>query len=136
LSSFFRDYLYIPLGGNRNFQLRNLFIVWFLTGFWHGASWNFIIWGLFYGFFFTLEKIFLNKILEKIPAFLSHIYLVIIMLTAWVFFYFEDLNYGINYIKTMIGLSENIIINTEFVIHFQNNIIFLILGILLSTPII
>lgn len=134
LSSFFRDYLYIPLGGNRSFQIRNLFIVWFFTGFWHGASWNFVVWGLFYGFFITIEKMFLNKILEKVPAFLSHIYLLSIMLIAWVFFYFEDLNYGINYIKTMIGLSGNTIIDTELMIHFQNNIYFLMLAILLSTP--
>ncbi len=80
LGSFFRDYLYIPLGGNRRNHARNLFIVWFLTGMWHGASWNFIIWGLYYFVLVFAEKLFLKKLLDRIPAFFSRLYLLLIVL--------------------------------------------------------
>lgn len=91
LGSFFRDYLYIPLGGNRKNVYRNLFIVWFLTGMWHGASWNFILWGLYFGVLIALERLFLQKMLDKAPAFLSHCYLLFAAVIGWVFFYFTDL---------------------------------------------
>lgn len=83
LGSWFRDYVYIPLGGSRVLKpkfYRNLFIVWFLTGFWHGASWNFIIWGLYFGIWIALEKAFIEKYLNKIPHIFRHIYLLIIVL--------------------------------------------------------
>jgi alginate O-acetyltransferase complex protein AlgI len=79
LGTFFRDYLYIPLGGNRHHHIRNLTIVWLLTGLWHGASWNFILWGLYYGLLIILEKLFLDKWLKKLPAVFNHIYLLFIV---------------------------------------------------------
>ena len=91
LSTFFRDYVYIPLGGNRRLQLRNLFAVWFLTGLWHGASWNFILWGLYYLVILIIEKYLLNKIIDKIPALIRHIYSLALITGGWMIFYFTDL---------------------------------------------
>lgn len=89
LSQWFRDYLYIPLGGNRvdkNTYIRNIFIVWFCTGLWHGANWTFILWGLYYGCLLLLEKFFLREKLEKLPKPISHIYTLLVVLIGWVFF--------------------------------------------------
>ena len=93
LSTWFREYVYIPLGGNRKGlkrQILNLLVVWGLTGFWHGASWNFLLWGLYYGILLILEKTFLLKVLEKTPAVLRHIYSMVAVLLGWALFYFED----------------------------------------------
>ncbi|MCM1376865.1 MAG: MBOAT family protein [Clostridium sp.] len=90
LGSFFRDYVYIPLGGNRRHQWLNILIVWALTGLWHGASWNFVIWGLFFAFFITLEKFTILK-WKKIPAILLHIYALFVIIVGWGLFYFDDL---------------------------------------------
>lgn len=93
LSTWFKEYVYIPLGGNRKGmkrQIINLLIVWALTGFWHGASWNFLFWGLYYGILLILEKTFLLKLLDKLPKFVRHIYTIIIVMLGWALFYFED----------------------------------------------
>ncbi len=94
LSTWFREYVYIPLGGNRKGlprQILNLLIVWGLTGFWHGASWNFLLWGLYYGVLLIIEKVFLLKWLKKTPAVVNHIYTVFLVLLGWALFYFEDM---------------------------------------------
>ena len=88
LGTFFRDYLYIPLGGNRRHQALNILIVWFLTGMWHGASWNFILWGLYFGVIVTIEKYTILK--YKIPSFILHIYSLILVVLGWGIFYFDD----------------------------------------------
>jgi len=88
LGSWFRDYVYIPLGGNRRHQALNIFVVWFLTGIWHGASWNFVIWGLYFGLIVMLEKYTVLKL--KIPAFFLHIYSLVLVLLGWGIFYFDD----------------------------------------------
>lgn len=93
LGTWFREYVYIPLGGNRKGRGRtliNLLIVWLLTGFWHGASWNFVIWGLYFGVILILEKTFLLKLLDKLPRFASHIYSLFLIVFGWVIFYFSD----------------------------------------------
>ena len=95
LGTWFREYVYIPLGGNRKGlyrQIINIAVVWFLTGLWHGASWNFILWGLYFGVLLMIEKLFMLKVLKKAPAIISHIYSIIIILFGWVLFYFENLN--------------------------------------------
>ncbi|MGM9803620.1 MAG: MBOAT family O-acyltransferase [Muribaculaceae bacterium] len=92
LGSFFRDYVYIPMGGNRSHQAFNILVVWFLTGMWHGASWNFIIWGLYFGIIVMLEKYTLLKVKDGIPSVLMHIYSLFIVVAGWGIFYFEDFN--------------------------------------------
>lgn len=136
LGSFFRDYVYIPLGGNVNNHVRNLFIVWFLTGLWHGASWNFIIWGLYYGLLIFLEKAFLNKVMSKLPRYISHIYLIGAVLVGWVFFYYTDLSRAFELLGVMSGLAGTTITNPEFYIHFKNNALFLVVAIIACTPVI
>jgi len=135
LGSFFRDYLYIPLGGNKKFHLRNLFIVWFLTGLWHGASWNFVLWGLYYGLLIILEKTFLIKIFDKLPRFISHFYLIITVLIGWVFFYYTNLNTVLEFLKIMFSFGERELINTTLGIYFFNNFLFFVIALIACTPI-
>lgn len=134
LGSFFRDYLYIPLGGNRRFQVRNIFIVWFLTGLWHGASWNFVLWGLYYGILITVEKSLGRlRLFKKMPAIIKHVYLIVLTCFGWVLFYFEDLSQGLTYMKGMITFNN--LWDTRFEIVFYNNIIFFVAAAIFSTPI-
>lgn len=94
LSTWFKEYVYIPLGGNRRGigrQILNIFIVWALTGFWHGASWNFLLWGLYYAVLLVIEKLFLLKILKKLPAAIGHLYSIFAILMGWTLFFFEDM---------------------------------------------
>lgn len=135
LGSFFRDYVYIPLGGNRKHHLRNLFVVWFLTGLWHGASWNFILWGLYYGLLIALEKIFLHKILERLPRWIAHSYLIFAVLIGWVIFYYTDL-YSIGaLLGVMFAFGSQKLIDTQLIIYFSNYFFFFILALLACTPI-
>lgn len=90
LGSFFRDYVYIPMGGNRRHQTVNILAVWFLTGMWHGASWNFIIWGMFFGVILMIEKKTIIRIQDRIPSPLLHVYSLILIVTGWGIFYFDD----------------------------------------------
>lgn len=91
LGTWFRDYIYIPLGGNRRHPVRNLFIVWFLTGMWHGASWNYIFWGLYYGILLAIEKYFLKDTLNRLPKFVQHFYALFFILIGWALFRIEDM---------------------------------------------
>ena len=135
LSSWFRDYVYIPLGGNRRgfaIQIRNILIVWFLTGAWHGASWNFILWGLYFGIILILEKLFLLKLLEKLPKIVRHIYSILIILVSWVIFAFEDLARVGEYIKAMF-INSNLWDN-EALYYLQNYGFLILIGIICSIP--
>ena len=135
LSSWFRDYVYIPLGGNRRgfaIQIRNILIVWFLTGAWHGASWNFILWGVYFGIILILEKLFLLKLLEKLPNIIRHIYSIIIILVSWVIFAFEDLAKVGEYIKAMF-INTNIWDN-EALYYLQNYGFLILIGMICSIP--
>ena len=136
LSSWFKEYVYIKLGGNRVGSLklyRNLFIVWFLTGFWHGASWNFIVWGLYFGVFISIEKIFLLKWFENKPAFIGHIYTLIVVVVGWVFFEFKNILQGISFIKIMFGFSS-VFIDTNALYYIYTNAILFITLVICSTP--
>ncbi|HYX35352.1 MAG TPA: MBOAT family O-acyltransferase [Oligoflexus sp.] len=109
LSSWFRDYLYIPLGGNRCSKTRNffnLFIVFFLCGLWHGASWTFVIWGAYHGLFLCLEKAGLLEKLNKAPVGLSRLYAMLVVLVGWVFFRADSLTYALGFLKKMFGLDS------------------------------
>ena len=136
LSSWFKDYIYIPLGGNRVNKtkwIRNIFIVWFLTGFWHGASYNFIIWGLYFGIILIIEKIFLKKHLEKTKI-IKHIYTLIIIIISFLIFNSESINEIILSLKNMFFISKIPLVNTEIIYHIKNNFILLIICIISSTP--
>ncbi|MFC5402264.1 MBOAT family O-acyltransferase [Cohnella soli] len=134
LGGFFRDYVYIPLGGNRKRMVRNLFVVWFLTGLWHGANWNFIIWGLYYGTLILLERLFLQKWLERLPAFVSHIYLLGLMLIGWVWFYFTDLSQAWTTLKIMFGFEYRPFITPDSFIFIRENISLFIVAAVAATP--
>lgn len=103
LGSFFRDYVYIPLGGNRRHQALNIFVVWFLTGMWHGASWNFIIWGLYFGLIVALEKYTLLRWKEKIPAVVLHVYSLLLVVLGWGIFYFVDFEKMTRFFTVLFG---------------------------------
>lgn len=139
LSSFFRDYVYIPLGGNRVSKIkfiRNIFIVWLLTGIWHGASYNFILWGLYYAILLLIEKMVTGKYIEKLPKVLKILYSLFFITLGWVIFRVENINDLILVIKKMFSFN-----NTSFVTLFNNNDMlistapYIILGIFLSLPI-
>jgi len=135
LSSFFRDYVYIPLGGNRVSKGRwifNIFVVWALTGLWHGASWNFVLWGLYYFVFLLIEKLWLGKYLEKTKV-LKHVYTLIIVLFGWVIFRCESLDSIILFTKDLFSFKLGDI-NT-FLIYLETYAIYLIAGLIFSTPI-
>ncbi|MEE1053329.1 MAG: MBOAT family O-acyltransferase [Acutalibacteraceae bacterium] len=138
LGSFFRDYIYIPLGGNRKGRLRtylNLFIVWFLTGLWHGASWNFVLWGLYFFVFILIEKLFLLRVLSK-DRIVSHIYLVIVVYFGWILFKFEDMSSVTAVLKGMFRLNGNAFTDFETNAVAFSNIFIIIFCVLMSTPII
>lgn len=108
LSTWFRDYVYIPLGGNRCAkwkQIRNMFVVWLLTGLWHGASWNFVAWGLWFFVLLFGEKYIWGKLLEKCPDFIRHIYTMLLVIISWVFFRAENLSAALNYLSCMFGFN-------------------------------
>jgi alginate O-acetyltransferase complex protein AlgI len=105
LGSFFRDYVYIPLGGNRKHQPLNIMVVWFLTGLWHGASWNFVLWGLYFGIIVMLEKYTLLKVRDKIPSFFLHIYSLFLIVFGWVIFYFDDFSRLGEFITVLFGFG-------------------------------
>lgn len=135
LSSFFRDYVYIPLGGKYRHQIFNICVVWFLTGLWHGASWNFILWGVFYGALLIVEKLGLLKVLEKIPSVFSHLYLLFLTLIGWTIFYTTDLGKLGEYFEVMFGLSGNALSDPQLSITFMNNLFWLIAAVLFCMPI-
>lgn len=138
LGSFFRDYVYIPLGGNRKGRLRtyiNLFIVWFLTGLWHGASWNFVLWGLYFFVFIVIEKQFLSRLLSK-DRVVSHLYLILVVYFGWVLFKFNNLNSVLTVLRGMFGLNGNIFTDFETNTVILSNMVILLFCILVSTPVV
>ena len=111
LSTWFKEYVYIPLGGNRKGvkrQVINLLIVWGLTGIWHGASWNFVLWGLYYGIMLIVEKFLLKKILDKLPGFIQHIYTIFIIIIGWGLFYFTDMSQLGTFLINLFDFSKGI----------------------------
>jgi alginate O-acetyltransferase complex protein AlgI len=136
LGSFFREYVYIPLGGNRKRKYLNLAIVWFLTGLWHGASWNFVLWGCYFGVLIILENLFLGKVLEKIPRFLSVIYLLFAALIGWALFYFTDLNMLLTYLGAMFGAGDIKLIDELTKTTVLNNVFIIGIALIFCAPIV
>ena len=138
LGIWFRDYVYIPLGGNKVPKLkwfRNIFIVWFLTGLWHGASFNFVLWGLYFGFILMLEKLFILNILDTMPNLVKHIYTLFLVIIGFVIFDINNFKDIFNYLYSMFNINNNFIDST-FIYYLMPNIILLITSIIASTPII
>lgn len=138
LSSFFRDYVYIPLGGNRVSlprQILNLFIVWGLTGLWHGASWNFVIWGLYYFVFLCLEKFVFKKFIDKIPKIIRWVYSMFVVLVGWMIFYFEDFSAMKSAFSVAFGASGNAFTDPVMNAMIINNIPFIIIAAIACAPI-
>lgn len=134
LGSFFRDYVYIPLGGNRRRQYFNLLVTWFLTGFWHGASWNFILWGLYYLIFIVIEKAFLLDRLERLPKFVSYIYMVPVVVFGWALFYFTDLSDLGIFLSRLFCANGGTFLTLEGKLLLRQNIFALIFCLVFSLP--
>ncbi len=135
LSTWFREYVYIPLGGNRKGlprQILNLLVVWGLTGLWHGASWNFVLWGLYYAVLLILEKTVLKKVLEKLPNALRHLYTMLIVILGWALFYFEDIGALVSFFVKLFTLTPASQQGLNLVLGFTP---MLLVSIVASTPI-
>ena len=138
LGSWFRDYVYIPLGGNRVNKikfLRNILIVWLLTGIWHGASWNFIIWGLLFGILLIIEKLWLNKILDKLPNIIKRIYVLFIVMISFIIFNANTMNTAWHNIIGLFGINKEPFINTYTIYYIKSYLPILIVAIIASIPI-
>ena len=138
LGSFFRDYVYIPLGGNRvsvPLQLRNLFVVWFLTGLWHGASWNFVLWGLFFGVLIGVERFLIKGRLSGLPAPVKGAGVFLLVMFSWILFKFTDFTLMATAIKGLFGLNGNGLTSVDVSLAIKNNVYFLIFCAVASTPI-
>lgn len=136
LGSWFRDYVYIPLGGNRVPKWRwffNIFVVWMLTGFWHGAAWNFIIWGLFFAVLLVIEKLWLLKHLEKAKGW-NHVYVILLVLISFVIFNATDMAEALSYIGGMFGASGAPFVSAEFVYYLKSYGVTLLLAVIGATP--
>lgn len=137
LSTWFREYVYIPLGGNRctpSRHILNLLIVWMLTGLWHGAQWNFMFWGLYYGVILILEKYLWGSKIEKLPSAVQHIYAFVLVLFGWVFFFSPTLGYAGQYLKVMFGIGANGIFDKQGFFMIFTNWLLIVIAILASAP--
>ena len=138
LGTWFREYVYIPLGGNRCSrirQIRNIMAVWMLTGLWHGASWNFVVWGIYYGCLLLIEKFFLKKSIDNAPAIISHVYCMLAVIIGWVLFASRDIESAAAYLGVMSGASGNVLVDNAFIYYLKSNAVMLVISLLFSTGI-
>ena len=139
LGTWFKDYVYIPLGGSREGTkklIRNILIVWSLTGLWHGASWNFVIWGLYFGIILLFEKIFLKKYLEKLPVFIQRIYVLFIVMISFIIFNANNMKEAWSNIIGLFGFNCEKLINKFTIYYLKNYLVIIIIAVIASTPII
>ncbi len=137
LGTWFRDYVYIPLGGNRKGlprQLVNILIVWALTGIWHGASWTFLVWGLYYAFFLLMEKLFLLRWLKKLPAFVGHIYTLVVAISGWVIFQQTSVSQTLVFFRAMFGLGQAGLCSGQDMYYLAGFVAILLIGCVASLP--
>ncbi|WFA09294.1 MBOAT family O-acyltransferase [Tissierella sp. Yu-01] len=137
LGSWFKEYVYIPLGGSRVGKgklIRNLFVVWFLTGLWHGASWNFVLWGLYFGILILIEKLFLHKSMEGLPKVVRHIYSLLFIVIGWVFFEFTTLTDIFGFLQTMFGGGVNIILQVQEIAKLKSYAILYVICTVAALP--
>ena len=137
LSTWFKDYVYIPLGGNREGkykQIRNILIVWLLTGIWHGANWTFLIWGLLFGIILIIEKLWLNKLMEKLPSFIRRIYVLFIVMILFIIFNSDNMSVALTNIKGLFGMNGEAFVN-DYTLHYLKSYLpVLIIALVGSTP--
>ena len=136
LGSWFRDYVYIPLGGNRVSKFRwllNILVVWFLTGFWHGASWNFIVWGLYFAFILVIEKLWLQKYLTKTGVF-QHVYVLFLVCISFVIFNAVDLREAVQYIGAMFGAGDISAVSKEAIYYLNSYVYIFLIAFVGATP--
>ncbi len=139
LGTFFRDYVYIPLGGSRKGMLRtvrNLLVVWALTGLWHGASWNFVLWGLYYFVFLMLEKLFLKRLLDRLPSLFSWLYSIVVVFFGWILFRFRDLSLVWLTVCGLFGQNGNPLTSFEANTTWLNYAFFLPIALIAVTPLV
>ena len=137
LGSWFREYVYIPMGGNRVpvwKHIRNILVVWLLTGLWHGASWNFVIWGLYYGLLLLVEKYLLSRLFPKLPGWLMHLYTLLLVVIGWVFFSNTALGTASAYLGNLFGITSGGLVDNTGLYLLKTNLILLLVGILASAP--
>ena len=132
LGTWFRDYVYIPMGGKYRHQMLNIFTVWALTGIWHGASWNFLLWGLYYGILLAIEKLGLLKILEKLPKMISWAYSTFIVLVGWTLFYFTNSKDCLKALMVMFSFDHADISNV--IVSMKTNFVFIVIAFIAATP--
>lgn len=139
LGTWFKDYVYIPLGGSREGKIklvRNLLIVWFLTGFWHGASWNFIVWGLMFGIILIIEKLWLGKYIEKMPNIIRRLYVLFIVMISFIIFNANTMKIALNNIAGLFGANSISFINDYTIYYLKSYFITIVIGIIGATPLI
>lgn len=139
LSTWFRDYVYIPLGGNRvsfGKHVRNILVVWVLTGLWHGAAWNFVIWGMYYGMILVFEKYVLASVLPKIPGVIRHFYSLILVMIGWVFFFSPSMGAAADYLMLMAGVGAHSVVDSRGVYILVTNAVMWFILIFGSTPVV
>lgn len=137
LGTWFRDYVYIPMGGNRVSRLkwiRNIIVVWFLTGFWHGAEWNFILWGLYFAVFLVMEKYFLKDILKRLPSFVGHIYVIFFTMISFVIFNANGMGEVKNNLMAMFGFLDLPLYNPMTIYYLKSYAILFIIAVIAATP--
>lgn len=139
LGTWFREYVYIPLGGNRVSRLkhiRNILAVWLLTGLWHGASWNFVVWGLYYGAILLVEKFLLGQWIERLPAVIQHLYSLFLIMTGWVFFFSPSLSSASGYLGAMFGSGGRPAVDSESLFLLLSNLLPMLILAVCATPVV
>lgn len=137
LGTWFREYVYIPLGGNRVSilkHIRNILVVWMLTGIWHGAAWNFVFWGLYYGILLLAEKFLLGPVMEHIPGFIRQFITFILVMFGWVLFFSPTLSGAVVYLGNMFGINGNGFIDSAGIYYLTTNLLLLVICLICSTP--
>ena len=137
LSTWFKEYVYIPLGGNRkgmSRQILNILVVWMLTGIWHGAGWNFLLWGLWFALFLILEKLFLGEILENAPVVFGRVYTLAVVLISWVFFALETPGEILAYLQAMFGLNGVGLVNSKAMFLGNEYLVLLVIALIACLP--
>jgi alginate O-acetyltransferase complex protein AlgI len=136
LGTWFKEYVYIPLGGNKlglARQLFNIAVVWLLTGLWHGASWNFVLWGIYYGILLLLEKCFLLRLLDRVPSAVRHLYTMVLVIGGWAFFCYPDVTCGADFVRALLGQAANGVWDSRFIYLLLTNLVLIVLAAIGST---